>query len=92
MGKMILVTQSVFQKGLSTPMTFYFPRGLAGEAASFSSNSFPEYISLYLLIGMTLNAVFSHRKMGNRPICRSFPACPIILYLKKKAHLAPKGF
>lgn len=56
---MILVTQSLFQKGLHIPMTFYFPHGLVGEGALFSSNTFAEfeYIGLYPLIGMTLNAM-----------------------------------
>jgi len=59
MGKMILVTQSLFQKGLHIPMTFYFPHGLVGEGALFSSNTFAEFenIGLYPLIGMTLNAM-----------------------------------
>lgn len=59
MGKIILVTQSVFQKGLRIPMTFYFPHGLVGEGALFSSNTLAEfeYIGLYPLISMTLNVV-----------------------------------
>lgn len=96
MGKMILVTQSVFQKGLSTSMTFYFPHSLVGEAAHFSSNSFAEfeYISLYLLIGITLNAVWSssHRKMENPPSIEAFLHAPLCLIWKRRHIWLLRGF